>query len=122
MRQKTTIAVALLLVYAYPAAAQTLRCVVAAKYDCRREGCSPSTPTVINVVDLDESRYSRCDARGCDEYQIVQNPSGLFVNIDVPGRGMVAKVSLDGSVFVEVATLADTVLVSFGTCGTDHAP
>ncbi len=36
--------------------------------------------------------------------------------IDVPGRGMLAKLSNDGSGFVEVATIETQVLISFGSC------
>jgi hypothetical protein len=42
--------------------------------------------------------------------------SGEFIIIDVPGRSMMAKVSRDGSGFVEVVTLMSTVLLSFGSC------
>ena len=36
--------------------------------------------------------------------------------IDVPGRGMLAKFSNDGSGFVEVATIKSQAVISFGSC------
>jgi hypothetical protein len=42
--------------------------------------------------------------------------SGAFIVVDVPSRGMVAKVAADKSSFLEVATLGMTALTSFGVC------
>ena len=42
--------------------------------------------------------------------------SGLFTNIMVPGRGMLAKVSRGRSQYVEVVTLGTNVLISYGAC------
>ena len=102
--------------FVWPAMATSIRCDISTKYACNRDGCTPNARTVWNLVDVDRSQYSRCDGKGCDEFQMVQSASGIFVNIDVPGRGVLAKMSRDGSLFVEVTTLADNVLVSFGAC------
>lgn len=60
--------------------------------------------------------YSRCDAEGCDDLNATFSSSGEFIVIDVPARGMVAKMAKDGSAFTEVVTIATDVLVSFGSC------
>ena len=51
-----------------------------------------------------------------DAFDLVGRQRGAFTNIEVPGRGMLAKVSLDGSQFVEVVTLGTGVLISYGAC------
>jgi hypothetical protein len=53
---------------------------------------------------------------GGDSYDASFCPSGAFIVIDVPSRGMVAKVAADKSSFLEVATLGMTALNSFGSC------
>ena len=41
---------------------------------------------------------------------------GLYLNIEVPGKAMFAKMLVDGSEFLEVATLGSMIFVNFGTC------
>jgi len=41
--------------------------------------------------------------------------SGAFMNLDVPGHGMIARFGNDGS-FSEAVTLMQTHLISFGSC------
>jgi hypothetical protein len=110
------VSVAVVSVLVSPVVAAPLRCDISTKYACNRDGCRPDARTIWNLVDVDRSRYSRCDSKGCDDLQMVQSASGIFLNIDVPGKGMLAKMSRDGSSFIEVVTLADYVLISFGSC------
>ena len=42
--------------------------------------------------------------------------SGEFIVIDVPKRGMTAKLAANMSSFVEVVTIGTQALVSFGAC------
>ena len=93
-----------------------LRCEIRAKYACSPLGCQESTITVWNLIDLDALRFSRCDQKGCDHYTITTSVSGIFMNIEVPGHGMLARMSHDGSQYVEVVTLGTDVLVSYGSC------
>ena len=79
-------------------------------------GCKKLQSGVWNVLDVTRQTYARCDARGCDTYDASFSPSGAFIVIDVPSRGMVAKVAADKSSFVEVATLGMMALNSFGIC------
>jgi hypothetical protein len=102
---------------ASPAAAETMTCRITAKHSCEpATGCKKLQPGVWNVLDVTRQTYARCDARGCDTYDASFSPSGAFIVIDVPSRGMVAKVAADKSSFVEVATLGMMALNSFGIC------
>lgn len=100
-----------------PVDAQVVRCDIASKYQCdARSGCRPLAPTIWNVVDPKQRSITRCDGKGCDTIPAQFSISGTFINIAVPDRGLLAKLSSDGSSFSEVATLAGAVLVSFGSC------
>ncbi len=97
--------------------AQNLRCKITAKHYCTADrGCSTTSAAVFNRIDVDRGTYARCDANGCDEYDAVLSPSGVFTLIEVPGKDILAKMSRDGSMFLEVVTLATDVYVSFGSC------
>ncbi len=93
-----------------------LRCEFRAKYACNLSGCRENAVTVWNLIDLDALRFSRCDQKGCDHYTITTSVSGIFINIEVPGHGMLARMSHDGSQYLEVVTLGTDVLVSYGAC------
>lgn len=117
MQMRGSLAGAVLAVcLAAPALSAPLRCEFTSKWACGPSGCSPSAITTWSVVDLDRSRYFRCDRNGCDELPMVQSTSGVFLNIDMPGRAAMAKMSRDGSVFVEIVTASDLVLVAHGSC------
>jgi hypothetical protein len=99
------------------AQAQTVHCDISSKMQCEPGGgaCQHLRPTVWNVVDFGRHTIARCDQRGCDEFPADFVRSGAYTNILVPGRSLLAKVSETGS-FLEVATLTEAVLVSFGSC------
>jgi hypothetical protein len=97
--------------------AQPIRCDITTKFACSSTGgCQANTLGVFNRIDLDRCKFSRCDSRGCDDYDAVIQRSGEFILIDVPGRGIFAKLSTDGSEFVEVTSLGTSILASFGSC------
>ena len=79
-----------------PGRAAELRCEIATKNACGETGCRPGNITVWNLIDLEARRYSRCDRKSCDHYPANISVSGLFYNIAVPERGMLAKLSQDG--------------------------
>ena len=106
----------LVLVAALPAWATEVHCEIEAKYACNSSGCRENAIAVWNLIDLDALRFSRCDQMGCDHYTITTSVSGAFMNIEVPGHGMLARVSHDGSQYVEIVTLGTDVLVSYGSC------
>jgi hypothetical protein len=100
-----------------PATAQTLRCEVQSKQECQpTSGCNPAAMAVFNKIDLDRQTFSRCDSMGCDDYQATFTASGIFMNIDVVGRGLSAKLNTSDNSFLETASMGDIVYVSFGKC------
>ena len=109
-----TIAIAAL---ATPVAAQGVHeCRITQKLSCAAgDGCSPVAISTWNVVDFTRQTYSRCDQKGCDSYPASFHRSGAFTIIDVPRRGMVAKIANTGG-FLEVVTIGLDSLVSHGTC------
>jgi hypothetical protein len=113
---------AFLLACAADAHAIALRCEIASKFTCEPTGCRPQDSRVWNMIDFDTSRYSRCDALGCDHYEMLVARSGIFWNIEAPARSLFAKVSDDGATFLEVAALQTFVQVSYGSCRRHKQP
>ena len=99
-----------------PAFGAEIRCEITSKFACSPSGCVRNALGVWSLIDFDAARFSRCDRNGCDHYPMSQTASGVFTNIEVPGHGMLARVSHDGSQYVEVVTLGTDVLVSYGSC------
>jgi hypothetical protein len=92
-------------------------CTITEKTQCAQgQGCQPVANTIIIRINPEQQVYSRCDAKGCDDYQAQFTVSGAFINIAVPANGLLAKLTADGSSFTEVATLGTAVLLSYGTC------
>ena len=92
-------------------------CTITEKMQCAQgQGCQQVENQIVIRFDGERQVYSRCDAKGCDDLKAQFSGSGGFINIDVLGRGILAKLSRDGSTFTEVVTLANFVLVSFGSC------
>ena len=101
---------------ASPAFGAAIRCEITSKFACSPSGCVENALGVWNLIDIDAARFSRCDRNGCDHYTMSQTTSGIFTNIEVLGHGMLARMSQDGSQYVEVVTLGTDVLVSYGSC------
>ena len=99
------------------ATAKPLLCKWTEKQQCDPgRGCKAISPgTVIVKLDPQTREYSRCDTKGCDTYQANINSSGLFNVYELPGRGVFAKVALDGRA-TEVVSLMNSILVSQGKC------
>ena len=100
--------------------AEPMRCEITSKFNCTPTGCTPDKLGVFNLIDLDLGTLSRCDRNGCDEYEAKITRSGAYLVVDVPGRGMLAKLSITGAEYVELTTLGTAVLVSFGACRREH--
>jgi hypothetical protein len=94
------------------------RCDLSEKWNCQpgQGGCQAALTGIVNYIDTGQEKYSRCDQNGCDTFDARLSTSGIFVHIDLPGRGVFAKMASDGSMFLETATLMMTTLVSFGKC------
>ena len=94
------------------------RCDISEKWNCQpgQGGCQAAVIEIVNYIDTDQGKYSRCDQKGCDTYDAQISTSGIYMHIDLPGRGVFAKMATDGSTFLETATLMMMTLVSFGKC------
>jgi hypothetical protein len=85
--------------------------------------CSPGSecipaPLITTVnIDLDGHRYQRCSNGTCDTYDDARiTRSGIWHNIELPGRALFAKVDSGGDQIVEVSSLNLSVLVGYGRC------
>ena len=107
---------ALTTILASQASAEPMRCEITSKFACAADGCVSNRLGVFNLIDLDLGTFSRCDQNGCDEYEAKITRSGEYLVVDVPGRGMLAKLSVNGAEYVEITTLGTAVFVSFGAC------
>jgi len=81
-----------------------------------RKGCKTVPVSVLVRLDVKNQLHSRCDLKGCDDYPARFTPSGIFIVIDVPRKGMVAKMAMNGSQFVEVVTTGINAIGGFGSC------
>lgn len=83
---------------------------------CTTSVCDPRKPAVYPVWYPKTGKYDRCDAEnGCDTYDAEVSYSGAYANLTIGRRSVLFKISTDNR-FIEVATLADSVLVYRGTC------
>jgi hypothetical protein len=99
------------------ALAETIHCAATTKYRCLpHEGCQPIPNTISVVIDVPKGNVSRCDGKGCDIFPVQVAASGDYLNFIAASRGYLVKTSNDGRYFSEVATLANSVLLSFGVC------
>ena len=92
-----------------------LTCRIVAKQYCDQSDCSRQPVKLWNVIDFQRQTYARCDRNGCDTFEAHIGRSGVYTNIDIEGRGLLAKIDEDG-VFMEIVTLGVTAYVSHGTC------
>ena len=93
------------------------RCTIFEKMICGQgKTCESIKNEIVIQLEFEKQIYSRCDAKGCDNYKAQFYPSGEYINISVGERGVLAKLSRDGSSFVEAATIGNQILLSFGSC------
>lgn len=111
----STILASLIVLSSTPAMAQ-VTCTITSKFGCGPQGCKQGTPTIVVRIDEERQQYSRCDAKGCDDYAALFSRSGMFLNIAMPKNGAMAKMTEDGSSFVEIVTVMDVPIICFGTC------
>lgn len=107
----------ILLALSTAAPAKLLQCKWNEKHQCDPgKGCKPISPgTIIVTIDPQTREYKRCDKKGCDTYQANVNNGGIYKTYDLPGRGVFAKVAVDGQA-TEVVSLMNSVLISQGWC------
>ncbi len=100
-------------------AASEFTCHPAEKYLCSPgKGCQKSVVTVFakfSATGAGRASYSRCDQRGCDQHDANTYSSGSFLNIELPGKAVFAKVGPDGA-WTEVVSLGNDVIIAQGRC------
>jgi hypothetical protein len=124
MLAKCISVVGLMIAASAAANAQAMRCDISQKFVCENTGCRTIPASTWAMIDVPKKSYARCDSRGCDTYEAYMYQSGAFLNIEVPGRATIAKVStenvplanLRSLSFHEVVTQLHAVLISFGSC------
>ncbi len=91
-------------------------CRPIARYVCGAGGCV-SAPALVSVkLDFAVGTYARCDAKGCDTYDIDRiSAGGVFSHVTV-APGLLFKVENDGSAYTEVATAGLVSHVNHGRC------
>ena len=116
MTRIVDLALGVMLFFPSFASAQSVTCTISSKFICSAGGCDPVQPTIRNLIDLSRQSYIRCDAKNCETLDARFSRSGTYIVVDVPGRGVMAKIAADMSEFLEVATIGTQALVSFGSC------
>lgn len=94
-------------------------CKPSERQTCDKDGCAPAPATVSIKLNFQETTYSRCDEKGCDDYPMDFASSGIFTTATPQRHGSFIKVVNDGSEYMEVATLMLQVYVYFGACKPD---
>jgi hypothetical protein len=69
------------------------------------------------ILSFPAGRYERCDANGCDAYELTSATGGIFTTV-TPGvhRGAFLKALNDGSEYVETVSLGTAIWTAFGAC------
>ena len=70
----------------------------------------------LQRTELEKQRFSRCDNAGCDTYPANFSGPTEYLIVEVPRRGVLAKLGRTNGDFMEVATLMTTAILSFGMC------
>lgn len=99
-------------------------CTFTEKLQCDPgQNCRSVPSTVSTIMDQRTNRYMRCsvDFRDCDEYDARFSTGGDFLNVDLPGRSVFAKLSTDLSV-TEVAALGHSLMIGRGRCEVGPPP
>ena len=98
-------------------------CFPAKKLLCNSGVCENVEPKVFNLISgssvssSQNPTFARCDSKGCDVYDSQFEPSGEYVNVQpLDPKGMIFKMSLADSKYVEVVTLGLDTHVSYGYC------
>lgn len=101
-----------------------LSCFPTSRFDCGGGSCTVSAPATYYFVDYgtESGTYFRCDAKGCDPYQVEVTTSGEFTQFTPSqGQAMMFKVATGDILgnkgeFIDIATLGTGAIVSSGKC------
>jgi len=99
-------------------------CMPTSSFVCTVEGCNSVEPTTYFFIDADteSGTYFRCDQKGCSQSKVSVGNSGIFKIFSDVNSGAFIKMADDLSdfgikhQFIDVATLGDVSISSFGNC------
>jgi hypothetical protein len=97
----------------------TLECRPNKKNVCGVAGCRSSEPRTFLRLKPSDGTYQRCDSQGCDTYKAAVSYSGIWTNMTVADRALLARLT-SGLQFVEVTTMNDDFYLYRGTCKPTH--
>jgi len=83
---------------------------------CSQKDCKDAQPSIWTKINFKEKKYSRCDSKGCDSYEMVYSKSGIYTTIEIPGSGAFLKSLNNGEDYIEVATIGVAAIQYFGAC------
>jgi hypothetical protein len=83
---------------------------------CNLEECTTEKASVSVHLDFGANSYSRCDTKGCDVYEMLVAPSGLFTNIILPRNSTLFKAENTGAEYFEVVTTWMVTMKNVGSC------
>ncbi len=92
-------------------------CNPSRKTFCSEGKCTDMKASVWVTIEPALKTASRCDSKGCDNYNVLLSESGIFTNLTRPGNdSWTVKVNnIDGS-YTEVTGLLLDQYISYGSC------
>lgn len=95
---------------------QKLNCTPKTRLDCTGTNCTQSQPVVYLILDRQKKTFSRCDTKGCNEYNASFASSGVYTNMQASSpQGMMIKV-LGTREYIEIATVGLRSVFQHGSC------
>ena len=96
-------------------------CIPVKKFHCNASSCQNSEPKVFNLISGSRENpiISRCDTKGCDNYESILDDSGEYKNIQsLEPKGFFFKISYNtiDQKFVETTSLGLDTFISYGYC------
>src|SRR5437762_3540312 len=92
-------------VFADNGMALNLICSIQIQYVCSIDGCNKNPPSVtikVRQSESDKAYYSRCDNKGCDQYESTISPSGVYILFNPGGKSASLKVDSRDMSFMEI--------------------
>jgi hypothetical protein len=90
------------------------RCDISTQYACGQKGCEKIKPSVWIIVNFLESKYQRCDQKGCSDAPFNYLRAGAYSTFGANGTFL--KIRNDGKEFAEAASSHTAIFNGFGNC------
>lgn len=98
------------------AQARQYECKITRINQCGAEGCRPRESTAYRKIDISTGKFSRCNWEGCNDYRADVTDAGSHWEMRLNGEFAIAKMSKDGSEFIDMMMLGPIAFVTFGSC------